>query len=68
MHWIVWVLVGLLANAVLGSAVMAAIDRDGRLLAWYKECPSPWLAALVLECWPVMVWAHYCYHPKEQAP
>lgn len=45
----------LVFNLFLGCLVGALHDRDGNLLAWYKEAPSPLLQFLFLQLWPV--WA-----------
>ena len=53
---VVWVLVGIIANMAIGAGVYAALDRDGDLFRWYKECPPSiaWFAQpLVLTLWPV---------------
>ena len=55
---VVWVLVGIMVNMVIGAGVYAALDEDGDLFRWYTECPPmiSWFAQpLVLTLWPIAV-------------
>ena len=54
MDIVLLILAGFLGNAVLGAIVLAAIDRDGRLFAWYRSAPSDVLKVIVLEFWFVV--------------
>jgi hypothetical protein len=62
----VWILIGFLANTLIGAAVWAALDDDRRsLLHWYRSCPWPAklaLQPLALNCWPVGVWYWWDWH------
>jgi ABC-type cobalamin transport system permease subunit len=57
---VLWVLVGVVCNMVLGAAVWVAVDdTDQQIYRWYKSCPSQvsWiLQPLVLMAWPVGLW------------
>lgn len=60
MHLGLWIVIGLSANAVVGAAVLAAIDStDQKLLRWYESAPPQFGGLLefgVLQCWPAIVW------------
>jgi hypothetical protein len=59
---VVWILVGIMANMVVGAGVYAALDRDGDLFRWYKECPAriAWFAQpLFLTFWPIGAAIHW---------
>ena len=49
----------LLANTLLGAAVMSAIDdKQQRLFAWFDSCPphlAPIVQPLVLNTWPIFL-------------
>ena len=56
-------------NLIVGAGVLAAIDSDGRLLKWYRECPLPGVGHfLVLTLWPVVVFAYYYIGRKARQP
>jgi hypothetical protein len=50
-----WITVAIFIDAVIGIMVLDSIDKDGRLLAWYKACPNPFIQPLVLILWPVVL-------------
>lgn len=59
---LLWILVGLGVNALIGCGVWAAIDdEDQHYFEWYKQAPNAWLKTLVLELWPVGLFWHVMY-------
>jgi hypothetical protein len=52
-------LVLLVANAIVGAAVLTSVDRDKRLFKWYSEAPNDWLRMGVLQAWPYIVFKYY---------
>lgn len=60
MNTLLLVLIGLLANLVIGASVWAGIDsKDQRFYAWYQAAPPrlAWLLQpLTLMAWPIAVW------------
>lgn len=55
--WCLGFLLALFLNAVVGAAVLAAVDHeDQRLLKWYQAAPSPLLSVCVLTAWPYVAW------------
>jgi hypothetical protein len=51
----------LCVNMILGVVVLSTLDRDGRLLAWFKEAPRDFgglIPMLALQCWPWIAWAY----------
>ena len=66
MNTVLWMLVGIVANMIVGAGVWAVIDdRDKRLYSWYKDCQPKvvWLAQpLVLTAWPIGLWLWWKRH------
>ena len=60
MNTLLWTLLGLISNLVIGAGVWAFIDtKDQRLYAWYCDAPPrlAWLLQpLVLTAWPIGLW------------
>ncbi len=51
---IMWILVGLLVNAVIGAGAWAAMDdENGRMFAWYKSAPNELIKFITLQAWPI---------------
>lgn len=42
----------------IGAAILAFVDRDGRILDWWSRAPHL-IALLLITLWPGMVWAYY---------
>jgi hypothetical protein len=52
--WAVTALAAFAVNMVVGCAAFAAMDDEQQsLLRWYRQAPSEFIAALVLQLWPV---------------
>lgn len=49
--WFVWYIVG--------CGVLAAIDKDDRLLEWSKNCPLPGGHLLVVTFWPAVIYFYF---------
>ena len=60
---ILYILLGILLNAILGSMILASIDtivkRNNELFKWYKACPSVIFKVLVIELWPVVTYMYF---------
>lgn len=47
--------VAVLAYWFIGAAILATVDRDGRIHDWVKDAPADWLGVLPSLLWPVLV-------------
>lgn len=60
MDILLWAVVGVVVNLVVGAGVWASIDdKEQRLLYWYTDCPPQigWLVQpIALTAWPVGLW------------
>jgi hypothetical protein len=60
---VIYVLVGILINMVVGGAVWVALDdEDESLYKWYSSCPPKvawFVQPLVLTLWPVGLFFYY---------
>lgn len=55
MIWLIALPIALLVWWIIGCGVLAAIDKDGRLLAWVKSWPM-WGWFFAVTFWPVVVY------------
>ena len=64
--FLLWFLPAVLLNAVIGSAVLVALDTpDQVFFKWYKTDPFWGLGCfLILTLWPVMALMMICYKEK----
>ena len=63
-------LVGIGSNMVIGAIVWASIDdKSKQLYRWYCKCPAEikWFApALILSAWPIGLWLWIKMRHKEK--
>ena len=50
-----YILLGLMLWVFLGCMILAAVDKNGTLLAWVKSAQDPVLEILALLLWPIVV-------------
>lgn len=50
----IWILLALALNPIIGAIVIAAIDTDFRIQQWGSRSALCWLSAL--ELWPVVAY------------
>ncbi len=66
MEILLWILVCLFVNAVIGAMVCASLDTEDQVVYnWYKQDPTGGIAAvLILELWPVMAVLMWRYRQR----
>ncbi|MCB0055355.1 MAG: hypothetical protein KDE24_38020 [Caldilinea sp.] len=49
----------LIVNAIIGAAVLAAIDSDNEIARWADSSPVPGITTpFILELWPIIAWVY----------
>jgi len=60
MEIMLWIIVGVFVNWIIGVIICSEIDTPkGHLLEWAEACPIPCGTFIVASFWPIILFFHF---------